>query len=156
MPTNPMMCLLACMTRRVRLMTSLPAYDRSAVLLQVPSFQVSSRDLRSVRIGERMGGGGRERKEFFFLESSYRSSCLPCAVVEERFSLLARLVFRGRSGLNVFPRRRDVIVEKGLLLSTVVFSVVIVEGRSSQPSYFPWPPGAERPPGVKPPRQRCH
>jgi len=145
---------LACVTQRIRLMASLPAYDRSAALLQVPSFQVSSRDLRSVRIGERMGGGGRERKKVFFSRVVV-SSCRPCAVVEERFSLLARLVFRGRSGLNVFPRRRDVIVEKGLLLSTVVFSVVIVEGRSSQPSYFPWPPGAERPPGVKPPRQRC-
>ncbi len=95
---------------------------------------------------------GERERNLFFLESSYRSSCLPCAVVEERFSLLARLVFRGRSGLNVFPRRRDVIVEKGLLLSTVVFSVVIVEGRSSQPSYFPWPPGAGRP-GLNAPRE---
>src|SRR6266516_3213864 len=52
---------LACVTQRIRLTASLPAYDRSAALLQVPSFQVSSRDLRSVRIGEGMGGGGREK-----------------------------------------------------------------------------------------------
>src|SRR6266516_631304 len=67
---------LARVTQYIRLMASLPAYDRSAALLQVPSFQVSSQDLRSVRIGERMGGGGRERGKKKFLESSWRSSCL--------------------------------------------------------------------------------
>src|SRR6266516_2661399 len=81
---------LACVTQRIRLMASLPAYDRSATLLQVPSFQVSSRDLRSVRIGERMGGGGRERKKFFFSRVVYRSSCLPRSSQPSYFSLAAR------------------------------------------------------------------
>ena len=35
-----------------------------------------------------------------------------CIVVEERPSLFSRRVFRGRRGLNVFPRRGGVIVEK--------------------------------------------